>query len=71
MEELQSNRVQEDVISRTESKVKELENTLRTEERSVMCLFLVKEHVVLEAFLSMLHIIQVLVTPVGLDYLDL
>lgn len=36
-----------------------------------MCLFLVKEHVVLEAFLSMLHIIQVLVTPVGLDYLDL
>ncbi|KAE8284799.1 hypothetical protein D5F01_LYC16234 [Larimichthys crocea] len=34
VEELQSNRVQEDVISRTESKVKELENTLRTEERN-------------------------------------
>ncbi|TKS84127.1 Cingulin-like protein 1 [Collichthys lucidus] len=36
VEELQSNRVQEDVISKTESKVKELENTLRTEERSIM-----------------------------------
>ncbi|XP_070707122.1 cingulin-like protein 1 [Pempheris klunzingeri] len=34
VEELQSSRVQEDVISRTESRVKELENTLRTEERN-------------------------------------
>lgn len=33
--ELQSSRVQEDVISRAESRVKELENTLRAEERSV------------------------------------
>lgn len=35
MEELHSSRVQDDVISRTESRVKELENALRTEERSV------------------------------------
>lgn len=34
VEELQSSRVQEDVISRAESKVKELENTLRVEERN-------------------------------------
>ncbi|XP_029299858.1 cingulin-like protein 1 isoform X2 [Cottoperca gobio] len=34
VEELQSSRVQEDVISRAESRVKELENTLRTEERN-------------------------------------
>ncbi|XP_042250915.1 cingulin-like isoform X5 [Thunnus maccoyii] len=34
VEELQSSRVQEDVISKTESKVKELENILRTEERN-------------------------------------
>ncbi|XP_041816586.1 uncharacterized protein LOC121623380 [Chelmon rostratus] len=34
VEELQSSRVQEDVISRAESKVKELENTLRAEERN-------------------------------------
>lgn len=35
VEELQSSRVQEDVISRAEIRVKELENLLRTEERSV------------------------------------
>lgn len=35
VEELQSSKVQEDVISRTENRVKELENALRTEERSV------------------------------------
>ena len=35
VDELQSSRVQEDVISRTESRVKELENVLRTEERWV------------------------------------
>uniref|UniRef100_UPI0037E8D690 myosin-9 n=1 Tax=Semicossyphus pulcher TaxID=241346 RepID=UPI0037E8D690 len=34
VDELQSSRVQEDVISRAESRVKELENTLRTEERN-------------------------------------
>ncbi|CAJ1071119.1 uncharacterized protein LOC121525252 [Xyrichtys novacula] len=34
VEELQSSRVQEDVISRAETRVKELENTLRTEERN-------------------------------------
>ncbi|KAM8743835.1 uncharacterized protein AB9X84_018043 isoform 2-T2 [Acanthopagrus schlegelii] len=34
VEELQSSKVQEDVISRTESRVKELENALRTEERN-------------------------------------
>ncbi|XP_026153728.1 cingulin-like protein 1 isoform X2 [Mastacembelus armatus] len=34
VEELQSSRVQDDVISRTESKVKELDNALRTEERN-------------------------------------
>ncbi|XP_068430309.1 cingulin [Clinocottus analis] len=34
VEELQSSRVQEDVISRAESRVKELENTLRIEERN-------------------------------------
>ncbi|XP_069016778.1 myosin heavy chain, embryonic smooth muscle isoform [Embiotoca jacksoni] len=34
VEELQSSRVQEDVISRAESRLKELENTLRTEERN-------------------------------------
>ncbi|KAM8828752.1 uncharacterized protein AB9W97_004549 isoform 2-T6 [Spinachia spinachia] len=34
VEELQSSRVQEDVASRAESRVKELENTLRTEERN-------------------------------------
>ncbi|KAL6097336.1 uncharacterized protein ACO6RY_06453 [Pungitius sinensis] len=34
VEELQSSRVQEDVVSRAESKVKELENNLRTEERN-------------------------------------
>ncbi|XP_071321958.1 myosin heavy chain, embryonic smooth muscle isoform [Trachinotus anak] len=34
VEELQSSRVQEDVISRAESRVKELENFLRTEERN-------------------------------------
>ncbi|KAI3361928.1 hypothetical protein L3Q82_012276, partial [Scortum barcoo] len=34
VEELQSSRVQEDVISRAESRVKDLENTLRTEERN-------------------------------------
>ncbi|XP_028457974.1 rac guanine nucleotide exchange factor JJ [Perca flavescens] len=34
VEELHSSRVQEDVISRAESRVKELENTLRTEERN-------------------------------------
>lgn len=34
VEELHSSRVQEDVISRTESRVKELENALRTEERN-------------------------------------
>ncbi|KAM7393296.1 hypothetical protein PAMA_008104 [Pampus argenteus] len=34
VEELQNSRIQEDVISRTESKIKELENTLRTEERN-------------------------------------
>lgn len=38
MEELKSSRVQEDVISRAEIKVKELENALRTEERSVRTL---------------------------------
>lgn len=35
VEELQSSKVQEDIISRTESRVKDLENTLRVEERSV------------------------------------
>lgn len=35
MDELQSSRVQEDVISRAEIRVKELENVMRTEERSV------------------------------------
>lgn len=35
VEELQSSRVQEDVISRAEGRVKELENSLRAEERSV------------------------------------
>ncbi|XP_068609201.1 cingulin [Brachionichthys hirsutus] len=34
LEDVQSSRVQEDVISRTENKVKELENALRTEERN-------------------------------------
>ncbi|XP_019216863.2 uncharacterized protein LOC102082328 [Oreochromis niloticus] len=34
VEELRSNRVQEDVISRTEIRVKELENLLRVEERN-------------------------------------
>ncbi|XP_061589197.1 putative leucine-rich repeat-containing protein DDB_G0290503 [Cololabis saira] len=34
VEDLRSSRVQEDVISRTESKVKELENVLRVEERN-------------------------------------
>ncbi|KAM9841111.1 uncharacterized protein ACBR49_014628 [Aulostomus maculatus] len=34
LEELQSSRVQEDVISRTENRVKDLENSLRTEERN-------------------------------------
>ncbi|XP_031711784.1 cingulin [Anarrhichthys ocellatus] len=34
VEDLQSSRVQEDVITRAESRVKELENTLRTEERN-------------------------------------
>ncbi|XP_076019617.1 uncharacterized protein LOC143010914 isoform X2 [Genypterus blacodes] len=34
VEELQSSRVQEDVISRTETRVKELENAVRTEERN-------------------------------------
>uniref|UniRef100_A0A671VMR5 Myosin tail domain-containing protein n=1 Tax=Sparus aurata TaxID=8175 RepID=A0A671VMR5_SPAAU len=34
VEELQSSKVQEDVISRTENRVKELENALRTEERN-------------------------------------
>ncbi|XP_050928724.1 cingulin-like protein 1 [Lates calcarifer] len=34
VDELQSSRVQEDVISRAESRVKELENSLRTEERN-------------------------------------
>ncbi|XP_072310781.1 uncharacterized protein [Eucyclogobius newberryi] len=34
LEELQSSRLQEDVISRTESRVKELENSLRSEERN-------------------------------------
>ncbi|KAK5851664.1 hypothetical protein PBY51_023202 [Eleginops maclovinus] len=34
VEELQSSRVQEDVISRAEGRVKELENTLRNEERN-------------------------------------
>ncbi|XP_056146795.1 peripherin-like isoform X2 [Lampris incognitus] len=33
VEELQSNKVQEDVISKTESRAKELENVLRAEER--------------------------------------
>ncbi|KAG7235615.1 hypothetical protein INR49_002425, partial [Caranx melampygus] len=35
VEELQSSRVQEDIISRAESRVKELETSLRAEERSV------------------------------------
>lgn len=34
IEELQSNRVQEEVFSRTETRLKELENSLRTEERN-------------------------------------
>ncbi|KAI4816271.1 hypothetical protein KUCAC02_008603, partial [Chaenocephalus aceratus] len=34
VEELQSSRVQEDVVSRAESRVKEMENTLRNEERN-------------------------------------
>ncbi|KAJ8338834.1 hypothetical protein SKAU_G00356200 [Synaphobranchus kaupii] len=34
VQELQSSRVQEDVITRAENKVKELENALRTEERN-------------------------------------
>lgn len=34
VEELQSSRVQEDVISKTESRLKELENSLRAEERN-------------------------------------
>ncbi|CAK6975255.1 putative uncharacterized protein MYH16 [Scomber scombrus] len=34
VEELQSSKVQEDAISKAEGKVKELENTLRTEERN-------------------------------------
>uniref|UniRef100_A0A3Q1B252 Myosin tail domain-containing protein n=1 Tax=Amphiprion ocellaris TaxID=80972 RepID=A0A3Q1B252_AMPOC len=38
VDELQSSRVQEDVISRTESRMKELENLLRTEERNKMTL---------------------------------
>jgi len=33
VEELESSRVQEDVISRAECRVKELENALRVEER--------------------------------------
>lgn len=35
LEEMHSSRVQEDVISKAESRVKELENFLRTEERCV------------------------------------
>lgn len=35
VDELHISRVQEDVISRAETRVKELENTLRLEERSV------------------------------------
>ncbi|KAF7652841.1 hypothetical protein LDENG_00091580 [Lucifuga dentata] len=38
VEELQSSRVQEDVISRTEGRVKELESALRAEERSKVVL---------------------------------
>ncbi|XP_068191513.1 myosin-11 [Antennarius striatus] len=34
LEDIQSSKIQEDVISRTENKVKELENALRTEERN-------------------------------------
>lgn len=34
VEDLHNSRVQEDVISRSETRVKELENTLRVEERS-------------------------------------
>ncbi|KAK5878533.1 hypothetical protein CesoFtcFv8_023932 [Champsocephalus esox] len=34
VQELQSSRVQEDVVSRAESRVKEMENTLRNEERN-------------------------------------
>lgn len=39
VEDLQSSRVQDDVISRAESRVKELENSLRAEERSVPWFF--------------------------------
>lgn len=35
VEDLHNSRVQEEVISRSESRVKELENMLRVEERSV------------------------------------
>lgn len=35
VEDLHNSRVQEEVISRSESRVKELENALRVEERSV------------------------------------
>ncbi|XP_075885380.1 uncharacterized protein LOC142890323 isoform X2 [Nelusetta ayraudi] len=38
MDELQSSRVQEDVISRAEIRVKELENVMRTEERNKVVL---------------------------------
>ncbi|KAG9354089.1 hypothetical protein JZ751_012213 [Albula glossodonta] len=38
VQELQNSRVQEDVITRAESKVKELENALRTEERNKIVL---------------------------------
>ncbi|XP_051794925.1 cingulin-like [Acanthochromis polyacanthus] len=38
VDELQSSRVQEDVISRAESRMKELENVLRTEERNKLTL---------------------------------
>uniref|UniRef100_A0A673BEV4 Myosin tail domain-containing protein n=1 Tax=Sphaeramia orbicularis TaxID=375764 RepID=A0A673BEV4_9TELE len=38
VEDLQSSRVQEDVISKTEGRIKELENTLRTEERNRVAL---------------------------------
>ncbi|XP_064163544.1 cingulin isoform X4 [Anguilla rostrata] len=38
VQELQSTRVQEDVITRAENKAKELENSLRTEERNKMVL---------------------------------
>ena len=46
MEELHSSRVQVDVITKTENRVKELENALRVEERYVSFSYLQDDHTV-------------------------